>query len=96
MRTWIEPDHHTLSITRQCEQFGLARSSRYSEPCGETVENLMLMRRIDELYTQWPFYGSRKLALELGVNRKRVGVALPRAMPCSSLIGRRLAFACGR
>jgi putative transposase len=30
------------------------------------------MRRIDELYTQWPFYGSRKLALTLGVNRKRV------------------------
>ena len=30
------------------------------------------MRRIDEVYTRWPFYGSRKLALELGVNRKRV------------------------
>lgn len=30
------------------------------------------MRRIDELYLQWPFYGSRKLAWELGVNRKRV------------------------
>ena len=30
------------------------------------------MRRIDELYLQRPFYGSRKIALELGVNRKRV------------------------
>lgn len=30
------------------------------------------MRRIDELYTRWPFYGSRRLADELGVNRKRV------------------------
>lgn len=30
------------------------------------------MRRIDELYLQWPFYGSRKLADELGVNRKRI------------------------
>ena len=30
------------------------------------------MRRIDELYLQWPFLGSRKLALTLGVNRKRV------------------------
>lgn len=30
------------------------------------------MRRIDELYLKWPFYGSRKLALELTVNRKRV------------------------
>ena len=95
LRRWIEPDHNTISIARQCELLGLPRSSRYYEPCGETAENLMLMRRIDELYPQWPFYGSRKLALELGVNRKRVGVALPRAMPCSSLIGRRLALACG-
>ena len=30
------------------------------------------MRAIDELYTRWPFYGSRRLADELGVNRKRV------------------------
>ena len=30
------------------------------------------MRGIDELYLKWPFYGSRKIAEELGVNRKRV------------------------
>jgi putative transposase len=30
------------------------------------------MRRLDEQYTKTPFYGSRKLAIELGVNRKRV------------------------
>jgi putative transposase len=30
------------------------------------------MRQIDELYLKWPFYGSRKMAEELGVNRKRV------------------------
>jgi len=30
------------------------------------------MRRIDEQYLQTPFYGSRKLAWELGVNRKRI------------------------
>ena len=30
------------------------------------------MRRIDEQYLQTPFYGSRKMAVELGVNRKRV------------------------
>jgi putative transposase len=31
------------------------------------------MRRIDEEYMRTPFYGSRKLAVVLGVNRKRVG-----------------------
>jgi putative transposase len=30
------------------------------------------MRQIDELYLRWPFYGSRKMAEILGVNRKRV------------------------
>ena len=30
------------------------------------------MRRIDELYLKRPFYGSRKIALTLDVNRKRV------------------------
>jgi hypothetical protein len=39
---------------------------------GETPKNLQLMRQIDELYTKCPFYGSRKMAPELGVNRKRV------------------------
>jgi len=72
LRTWIEPEHHTISARRQCELVGLARSSRYYESRGETAANLALMRRIDEVYTRWPFYGSRKLALELGVNRKRV------------------------
>lgn len=72
LRTWIDSEHHALSIARQCHLLGLARSSRYYAPRGETPENLDLMRQIDEVYTRWPFYGSRKLALELGVNRKRM------------------------
>ena len=30
------------------------------------------MRRLDELYLRCPFFGSRKMAFELGVNRKRI------------------------
>lgn len=30
------------------------------------------MREIDELYTRWPFYGSRRIAEELGASRGRV------------------------
>jgi putative transposase len=66
-----------LSVRRQCELLGLARSTFYYEPSGETPENLRLMRMIDELYTACPFYGSRKITEELThrgeeVNRKRV------------------------
>ena len=59
-------------MRQQCELLGLNRSSYYYEPAGETAENLELMRRIDEQYLETPFYGSRKMAEVLGVNRKRV------------------------
>jgi len=51
---------------------GLARSTCYYRPVGESAGDLALMRRIDEQYLRTPFYGSRKLADVLGVNRKRV------------------------
>jgi putative transposase len=74
---WIEPDHPTLSVRRQCELLELSRSSLYYTSCGESVENLALMRKIDEMAMTWPFYGSRRVTAELvrqgeSVNRKRV------------------------
>ena len=68
----MDPEHPGLSIARQCEILGLPRSTWYYAPAGETPENLSLMRKIDELYLKRPFLGSRKMALSLGVNRKRV------------------------
>jgi putative transposase len=67
-----------LSIVRQCELSGLARSSFYYTPAGDSAEDLELMRRIDEQYTRTPFYGSRRMTFALNhhgktkVNRKRV------------------------
>jgi len=51
---------------------GLPRSTYYHQPQPESPENLKLLRQIDELYMLRPFFGSRKMAVELGVNRKRV------------------------
>jgi putative transposase len=68
----VEPGHDVLSLRRQCELLGLSRGSWYYEPVVETAENLKLMRRIDEQYLATPFFGSRRMALELNVNRKRV------------------------
>lgn len=61
-----------MSVRRQCELLDLPRSSYYYQPQQESPENLKLMRQIDELYTRWPFYGSRRIAVELGANRKRI------------------------
>ena len=82
-----------MSVAHQCELVGLPRSTWYYKPVGETAENLALMRAIDELYLQWPFYGSRRLRDELEdrghkVNRKRVQ-RLMRQMGLRALYPRR-------
>src|SRR4051794_13876140 len=76
-RSLVEANHPELSVRRQCALLGLNRSTFYYEPAGETPEDLRLMRRIDELYTACPFYGSRKITEALTrqgeeVNRKRI------------------------
>jgi putative transposase len=65
------------SIRHQCELLGLGRSTYYYEPCGESQENLRLMRRLDQLHLEHPVYGSRRLTVLVRwegwkVNRKRV------------------------
>lgn len=66
-----------LSVAEQCGLAGLARSTYYYEPVGESEANLKLMRVIDELYLKRPFYGSPRMTDWLGdlgwvVNEKRV------------------------
>lgn len=76
-RKLIEPGHRELSIERQCELVGLARSSWYYQPVGEREENLEVMRELDEVYTAHPYYGVRRMTVVLRakgyeVNPKRV------------------------
>ncbi len=73
----IEPVHERISIARQCALVGLARSSYYYQGAGESVENLRLMRLLDEQYTRTPFYGIKRMTAWLqtqgyAVNHKRV------------------------
>jgi putative transposase len=77
-RLLIDSDHPQLSVRRQCALLGLCRSTLYYEPAPESAENLALMKLIDQQYTDYPFYGSRKMTRwlqevrKLTVNRKRV------------------------
>ena len=82
-----------LTKTRRCELLDVARSSAYyhSEPVSEA--DLALMRLIDEIHLQWPFYGSRRMRDELEdrghkVNRKRIR-RLMRLMDLRALYPRR-------
>lgn len=76
-RQWIETKDSGLSVVRQCVLAGLARSSYYYAPAGESPENLELMRAIDRIYLNRPYYGSPRMTDELRehgwlVNEKRV------------------------
>ena len=61
------------SLSRQCELVSISRSAFYHTPKGESPANLALMRRIDELYLKYPFYGSRQMARHLGREGLKVG-----------------------
>src|ERR1039457_2983719 len=67
-----------ISISRQCELLGLARSSYYYEAASESQSNPGLMRFLDEQFTATPFLGSRRMVAwlweyqKLTVNRKRI------------------------
>jgi putative transposase len=77
-RVLVDRGHPALSIRRQCALLGVARSGVYrAPPAANDDDDLAMMRRIDELFTAWPFLGSRRITAMLRteghvVNRKRV------------------------
>ena len=76
-RALVDRDDTDLPIAAQCRLLNVARSTLYYQPAPMDPDDLALMRRMDELYTKWPFYGSRRMVATLrqdglNVNRKRV------------------------
>jgi putative transposase len=76
-KSMISCEHPELSVAAQCALLKVPRSTFYyqQEPMREA--ELALRRSIDVIYTRWPFYGSRRMVLELAdegyvVSRKRV------------------------
>jgi putative transposase len=68
----IDRDHE-LSVTRQAEVVGIARSTVYYLPRPVSAADLDLMRQIDKLHTEFPFAGSRMLRRLLAANGSQVG-----------------------
>ena len=53
-----------LPVSRQCELADLPRSSAYYKPVGADAKELELMREIDRIYTEFPFFGTRQMRRE--------------------------------
>lgn len=72
----IEAKHPQVSVRRQCALLSLNRTSLYVEPRPVSDLNARLMRRLDELFTAYPFLGYRKLTAL--VNREGFAVNIKR------------------
>ena len=73
-KAMIARDGPGPSLSRRCRLLSISRSSFYYAPKGESPSSLALMRRIDELFLKYPFYGSRQMARRL----RREGVYVGR------------------
>ena len=76
-RALVDRDQREPSIRRQCALLGVARSGIYRGARPANDNDLALMRRLDQLFTGWPFLGSRRMTAMLraaghSINRKRV------------------------
>ena len=69
----VERRDQALSLSQQCRLLDLSRSTLYYRPKGESAETLAVMRRIDELFLAYPFYGSRQMVRHLHREDIRVG-----------------------
>ncbi len=84
-KAMIRRDVSGLSLSRQCELVSISRSSFYYQPKGESAENLGLMRRIDEVFLKYPFYGSRQMVRHL--RREGIHVGRHRVRRLMRLMG---------
>ncbi len=69
----INRDRTDLSLTKQCKLLKISRSSLYYTPVGVNAETLKLMNEIDQVFTKYPFFGSRQIAAYLPRNGFQVG-----------------------
>jgi putative transposase len=70
----VERDEHELPLSVQAELLSLSRSSLYYQPVLPSAEEVALKHRIDAIYTEYPFYGSRRITVQL----RREGLTLNR------------------
>jgi putative transposase len=61
----VEREGTEVSIVAQCELLSINRSGLYYAPRPVDARTLLIQRRIDEIYTDCPFYGVRKITAQL-------------------------------
>lgn len=80
---------HALPVAAQCRLLDVSRGCAYYRSVPISEADLRLMRRLDELHLQYPFFGSRRLRVKLREEGFEVGrrhlVTLMRRMGIEAL-----------
>jgi len=76
-KEWIDDKKDKISLNRQLSLLGVSKTAYYYKPALEKEINLILMEKMDKIYTECPFYGSRRMQEILkrqgyNINRKRI------------------------
>ena len=66
----LEREAPELPLKTQAELLSLSRSSLYYQPVPVSAEEIALEPATAEIYTRYPFYGSRRITVELRQNRQ--------------------------
>lgn len=72
---------HRLSLTKQATALGISRGAVYYQPRAVSTADLALMRRIDEVHLEMPWFGARGLRRVLkpefpGVGRRHIATLM--------------------
>jgi len=72
----IEKKNQKISLKEQAMLLSISRSGLYYQPIDPSPKEIATKHRIDEIYTCWPFYGSRRITAilrkEMTISRKTV------------------------
>jgi len=61
----VDRKHKKLSILRQCEILNISRTGFYYEHRGISKRYLEIMKAIDRIHTEYPYFGFRRIRNEL-------------------------------
>ncbi len=76
----IERNGCKISIKRQCELLGISRAAIYYKKREMSEKKKVLLKKIEEIYRNRPFYGSRKVKVQLNTEGYEAGRYLVRSL----------------
>lgn len=62
---WIDASNEDLSIRRQCDLLAINRSTIYCKAQGASIDDTSLLNEIRDIWERYPFFGYRRITIEL-------------------------------